>query len=426
MKTPRRLTVILGGRLVAHVERTRAGVLRLTYEPDARDVTETPLSLSLRPSVGTFTGDTVENFLWGLLPDNDRALRAIATAYDTDARDPLSILAAVGKDCAGAVQFCLPDDVEATLGRDGTLEPLTEADIEMRLAELRTDEGAGWVMPGEHWSLGGSQQKFALRRTDDGWSEALGTAATSHIVKPGIYRMTAQALVEHVSMRAAAACGVDVAFTEYLSFKTEPAIVVTRFDRAPTRDGGLVRLHQEDLCQAAGAAEKYEDLGGPTAGDLIRLLRDTARTAKDAAANVDRFVDGLVFNTLIAAPDGHARNYAVLLDGDVVRLAPIFDVASGLAYSYREGDDRRLAMSVAGQFDPSAITGETWRRFAGENRLDAESVLERVHRYADVIPGAMKHAIAGVDDWDGTAGALAGRLLPATESHLATVTRQAR
>lgn len=422
MRTPRRLAVLLAGREVAQIERTRAGVLRLTYGSDARGATATPLSLSLRPSVGTFTGDRVENYLRGLLPDNERVLRSIASEFGADARDPLSLLAVLGKDCAGAVQFCLPDDVEPTRSRDGALVLLTDADIEMRLAEMRTDEDAGWVMPGEHWSLGGSQQKFALRRTADGWAEAQGAEATSHIVKPGIYRMTAQALVEHVSMRAAAACGIDAASTEYLTFKSESAIVVTRFDRASTGEAGLVRLHQEDLCQALGVGEKYEDYGGPTADDLIRLLRDRSRTARDAAANVERFVDALVFNTLIAAPDGHARNYAVLLDADSVRLAPVFDVASGLAYSYRDDTARALAMSVAGEFDPAAVTRDTWRRFADENRLDVDDVLDRLDRYADTIPSAMRSALAEVDDWDRSAIALADRLLPAVEAHLAART----
>lgn len=426
MRPPRTLAVILSGRLVAHVQRTRAGVLRLTYEDDARDPTGTPLSLSLPPGVGTFSGTLVEDFLWGLLPDNDRALRTIAARHGADARDPLSMLAAVGQDCAGAVQFCTPDEVEATTSRRGTLVPLSDADIEMRLAELRTDEDAGWVMPGEHWSLGGSQQKFALRRTPHGWWEAHGSSATSHIVKPGIYKMTAQALLEHVSMQAAAACGVDVAPTEYLSFKTEQALVVTRFDRSPGDDGDLVRLHQEDLCQALGVSEKYEERGGPSPRTLIQMLRDRSRTAADATTNVERFVDALVLNTVIAAPDGHARNYAVLLDADEVHLAPVFDVASGLAYSYRAGDDRRLAMSIAGELDPSAVTGDTWRRFADDNRLDPAAVIDRVHRYAETIPGAMRAALDEVDDWDGSARTLASRLLPAVESHLAAVTRAAR
>lgn len=420
MSGPNALAVILAGRMVARVERTRAGVLRLTYESSARGQTDTPVSLSLPPTVGSFTGDPVAGFLWGLLPDNDRALAAIAARFGADARDPLSLLAAVGKDCAGAVQLCALDEVEATVSRTGALVPLSDADIETRLAELRTDEDAGWMMPGEHWSLGGSQQKFALRRTDEGWFEARGTQPTSHILKPGIFKLKAQALLEHVSMRAAAACGLDVAVTEYQGFKSEQAIVVTRFDRAATPDGGLRRMHQEDACQALGVSEKYEDHGGPTAAAIIKLLRASSRTAADERENVARFVDALVFNTLIAAPDAHARNYAVLLERDTVRLAPLFDVASGLAYDAHAGG-RRLAMAVDGELDPAAVTGEHWRRFADTNRLDPAGVLERVRRYSDLIPAAMRQTLADVEDWDGTAGALAARLLPATEAHLLAV-----
>lgn len=419
---PSGLTVILGGQVVARVERTRAGVLRLTYEQHARRSVDTPLSLSLPPRLGSFTGKPVEGFLWGLLPDNDRALAAIASRHGADSRDPLSLLAGVGKDCAGAVQFCRPDEVDATIDRAGALLPMSESDIEMRLAELRTDENASWVMPGEHWSLGGSQQKFALRRTDQGWFEAQGAQPTSHIVKPGIYKLTAQALLEHVSMRAAAACGIDVALTEYTGFKSEQAIVVTRFDRTTSPDGGLVRLHQEDACQALGVTEKYEDRGGPTAGQIIALLRDASRTAADGRANVARFVDGLVFNTVMAAPDAHARNYALMLDHDTVTLAPLFDIAAGLAYDTRPDDGRKLAMSVAGEFDSRVITGDHWRRFADDNDLDADDLLERVRRYADTIPGALRAVLDDVDDWDGTARALADRLLPAADAHLLAVT----
>jgi len=341
-----------------------------------------------------------------------------------DIRDPLSLLAAVGKDCAGAVQLCAPAEVEATIAREGALVPCPETDIEMRLAEMRTNEDASWTMPGEHWSLGGSQQKFALHRADDLWFEAHGAQPTSHILKPGAYRLHAQALVEHVSMRAAAACGLNVAHTDYTQFKTEPAIVVTRFDRAPDPDGNLVRFHQEDLCQALGVVEKYESRGGPSADSIIRLLRDVSSTPSEASANVNAFVDGLVFNTTIAAPDAHGRNYAVVLDRDTVRFAPLFDVASGLAYTYRNEDARELCMGIAGVFDAQAVGADEWRRFADRNRLDADRVIDRARRFADAIPGAVRSALAGVDDRDGTARELSARLLPAVDEHMAAIARR--
>lgn len=419
------LAVILAGRLVGEVERTRAGVLRLTYAPDARGARHTPVSLSLPTTEGSIAGTKVDSFLWGLLPDSDAALGAIARRHGADVRDPLSLLAAVGKDCAGAVQLCAPAEVEAILARQGRLVPYSRTDVEKRLAGLRMDENAGWTMPGEHWSLGGAQQKFALRRVGDDWFEAQGAQPTSHILKPGIHKLVAQALVEHVSMRAATLAGLNVAHTEFARFTSESAIVVTRFDRAIDEAGNLVRLHQEDLCQALGVGEKYEQHGGPTPASIVRLLRESADTAAQAATNVDAFIDALVLNTVMAAPDAHARNYAVLLDRDSVRLAPLFDVASGLAYGTRDDDNRAMAMSLAGTHDAGRVAADDWLRLAAHNRLDDGRLLERVREIAETIPGAMRTALHEVEEVDGTVRQLTDRLLPALDKHAAGIARRA-
>lgn len=416
------LAVLLDGEVVAEVDRGRSGALRLSFTDLARRPGRTPLSLSLPTSTETITGAPVEIFLEGLLPDDAVARRAVARVHGADPDDVLSLLAAVGKDCPGAVQLCLPDEVGQTAARTGGLTPVSDSDIEMRLATLRTDRDASWTMPGEHWSLGGSQQKFALRCRDDQWFEATGSEPTSHIVKPGIYALRAQAMVEHVSMRAAVRCGVPAAQTEYSSFKSEDAIVITRFDRAPTGEpGGLRRLHQEDLCQALGVREKYESEGGPDAGTVVRLLRETSSTARAAAANVSRFVDGLVYNTVIAAPDAHARNYSVLLQGDDVELAPLFDIATGLAYDPPAGGSRALSMSIAGQLDPARVTPETWKKFCEAVSVDEAVVLDKVREVAEVAPGAMAEALAEIDDWDGAASDVSARLLPAVREQARSV-----
>lgn len=418
------LAVLLDGEVVAEVGRTRNGTLRLEFSETARRAGTTPLSLSLPPSTGTITGAPVETFLDGLVPDDDAARRAVARVHGADANDLLSLLAAVGKDCPGAVQLCPPEEVDETSARTGRLVPVSDSDVEMRLATLRTDRDASWTMPGEHWSLGGSQQKFALRRHDGRWFEATGSEPTSHIVKPGIYALRAQAMIEHVSMRAAVRCGVPAAETEYASFKSEDAIVITRFDRASTGEhGGLRRLHQEDLCQALGVRKKYESEGGPDAGTVVRLLRESSSTARAAATNVARFLDGLVYNTVIAAPDAHARNYAVLLQGDDVELAPLFDVATGLAYDPPAGGSRALSMSIAGQVDPARVTPDTWKRLCETVSVDETPVLEKVREVAEVAPDAMAEALAEIDDWDGAASDVSARLVPAVREQARTVLR---
>lgn len=414
------LVVLLGGHVVADVVRTRSAVLRLTYTGDGDG---TPLSLSLPPGEGTHTGAPVHAFLDALLPENDGVRAAIARTHGADPDDLLDLLAAVGKDCAGAVQLCPPDEVDATLSRSGSLEPCTDGEIEARLDALELDDGASWTMPGEHWSLGGTQGKVALRRHDGAWYVAHGAEPTTHILKPGIRRLRSQALVEHLSMRAARLIGLDVADTEYTSFRSQDAIVVTRFDRSEDPSGTVRRRHQEDLCQALGTRAKYEEYGGPSAADIVRLLRDASPTPVSARANVTRFLDGLILNTVLGAPDAHARNYAVLLDGEDVTVAPLYDVATGLAYD--QPDERRVAsMRIGGTFAFAQMGATAWRRLAAEVRVDGDELLARARQIAQEVPAALTTAL---DDLHGDPDAeqVRDRLMPALDRHTRRVVADA-
>ncbi len=414
----RELAVILGGDVVATVVRTRAGVLRLTYTGDGDG---TPLSLSLPPGDVSHAGAPVDAYLDGLLPEGDDVRRAIGRAHHADPDDLLDLLSAVGKDCAGAVQLCPPDDVPATLARTGSLTPCPDGDIEARLDAMDMDEGASWTMPGEHWSLGGTQGKLALRRQDGAWFVPQGAEPTTHIVKPGIRRLRAQALVEHFSMHAARLAGLGAAVTEYASFRSRAAVVVTRFDRVRDGAGTVRRLHQEDLCQALGTRAKYEEYGGPSAARICRLLRDASSTPRAARANVWAFLDGFVLNTVLGAPDAHARNYAVLLDRDDVTLAPLYDVATGLAYE--QPDERRVAsMSVGGTFAFAAVDVGAWRRLAEEVRVDPDELVGRAREIAATIPDAVERALEEAGD-GAEATELRNRLMPAVRAHAARVVR---
>lgn len=79
--------------------------------------------------------------------------------------------------------------------------------------------------------------------------------------------------------------------------------------------------------------------------DVLELLVGTTW----ASINLTTFIRMLFFNYLIGATDAHAKNYSPLLGehGDAL-LAPLYDVASGLAYQRlrRKG---RLAMSIGGE-----------------------------------------------------------------------------
>ena len=81
-----RLAVLLDGAHVADVERTRSGVLRLTYHDDLAPGA-TPLSLALPPQRGRFTGEAVETWLWCLLPESEAARSTLRRTHGADPRD---------------------------------------------------------------------------------------------------------------------------------------------------------------------------------------------------------------------------------------------------------------------------------------------------------------------------------------------------
>lgn len=228
------LAIVLAGAYVADVERTRNGILRLTYQHHYTGTT--PLSLSLPPGTGTFTGQQVETYLSGLLPENSGVLESLRRTHGANPRDPLSLLTAIGKDCAGAVQLCRADELDRVLADDEQFEHATDSDIECRLAAMRMNESAAWTMPDEHWSLGGTQDKLTLRREHDQWFWASGAAPTTHIVKPGGRTVRAHALIEHVTMRAAAILGLDVAPTQFVDFHSEGPLSLS---------GSTAPAHQE-------------------------------------------------------------------------------------------------------------------------------------------------------------------------------------
>ncbi|MCL2826937.1 MAG: HipA domain-containing protein, partial [Eggerthellaceae bacterium] len=264
----------------------RAGTItrdggRLSLEYDDGYLSEpmaTPLSLSLPLSGKTHHGRPIEAYLRGLLPDHDEVRRRWAQAFGLRDRDTFGLVAAIGLDCAGGAMFVPEDEVERALSRKGRAEPLTEEQIGSHLRLLRQDEAAWHVQDGEHWSLAGGQSKFTLVKTKHGWARASGSMASTHIVKPGVSRIPAQALTEHVSMRALALLGEQVAQSTYYEFDGEPAIIVERFDRLTALTGQVTRLHSEDLVQSFGLdpSRKYESDGGPGVARISSLLSGLA------------------------------------------------------------------------------------------------------------------------------------------------------
>ena len=390
------LAVVMYGQLVGRIKQLfRTAEPEFTYDPGYVEAHSTPLSVQMPVADTTYRGLRVQAFLEGLLPEDPQTRQRWATQLEVESGDYVGLLSQMGWDCPGAVQFSAVDELDEMLARNHDLPAIGADDIAARLRDLRTTGEPSWTMPDEHWSLPGQQAKFALTRLSDGWHEAHGSAATTHILKPGIGRLHHQALVEHATMRAASAVGLSVASTEYVHFGDEAAIVVERYDRVVLEDDSVVRLHQEDFCSAAGRlpARKYEADGGPGLRDMTRTVN---QAATDRAAAVRELGDFAAFNYVSGSPDGHSKNLSLLLLPGQTRIAPLYDLATGLPYETKNPEYRQVAVSIGGRRKFGQVLGKHWDRAADQLGIPADAYRDRARELARAFPDAFSDALRDV------------------------------
>jgi serine/threonine-protein kinase HipA len=405
------LAVLLGDQVAGTLTRLNGGRLRFDYEPRYLELDDpTPLSLSMPIEIASHADRVITPWLWGLLPDNDAVLRRWARELQASAASPFSLLATpVGEDCAGAVRFVAPDRVEEARGRSGEVVWIDEKEIAARLRELREDSTAwlGEAFTGQ-FSLAGAQAKTAFLHENGRWGIPSGSTPTTHILKPGVARLADQDLDEHLCLDASRRAGMIASHSRIERFEDVTAIVVERYDRRPIGDR-LVRIHQEDLCQALGEppSRKYQRDGGPGPRRIARLLRETMAPSVAEEA-VGRFADALAWNWLIGGTDAHAKNYALLLAAGQARLAPLYDVASALPYAAHERK-LRLAMKIGDSYDVYP-RHDGWPAAAKDLGLEPEALRARVGELAEAAPEAFSEA-AGAAEVKALESSLPARLV---------------
>ncbi len=126
-------------------------------------------------------------------------------------------------------------------------------------------------------------------------------------------------------------------------------LAVERFDRRwNTERTVLLRLPQEDMCQTFGlpSSVKYESDGGPGIAQIMAFLMGSSEALKDRYD----FMKFQVFQWLIGATDGHAKNFSVFIQaGGSYRLTPFYDIISAFPVLGGTGihiSDLKLAMGL--------------------------------------------------------------------------------
>ena len=402
--TGKRLEILLEGVPAGQLLQDEHGRLSLVYDDDyRRRAGATPLSLSMPLSRARYEHNSVDPFLRGFLPDSEAVLQRWGRRFGVSANSPFALLSHVGEDVAGAAQFVTEDRLADALS-PGEVQPVDEAYITERLRVFGQDRAA-WDdarAPGQ-FSLAGAQSKFALYRSPAGqWGLPSGRAATTHIFKPSLPYLADQDVNEHLCLTAAAKLGLRAARSEITQFGDHRAIVLRRYDRSVRPDGDVVRIHQEDFCQALGVPpdRKYErGEGGPGVVQMAALMR---RIQPPAAArqSAEHFAKAMAFNWVIYAPDGHAKNYSVLLRGQEAFPAPLYDISSVLPYPDRyDLRTMAMAMSVNGKYQNNLIIGADWAALAKQLSVDQEQMAGWIRDIATHAADAFQDAINDDAQW---------------------------
>lgn len=383
----RSLAVWMGGERVALLEgpaataRTRDR-LRLTYSASAT-LGAPLLSVSLPVRRDPIRAGAVHAYFNGLLPEG-RVREALAYDFDVASDDALGLLAALGRDCAGALVVIPPEQEPPG---PGEWLPIDEDGVRQRLANLHVEplgvDGRVRV------SLAGMQAKLLLARSSDGaWCLPVDGAPSTHILKPPIPLVEGSVKTEGFCLQVARALGIAAASAEVLTIGGAQVLAVARYDRTGA-DDATVRIHQEDFCQALGLepGRKYQRSrsGSPSLADMAEVLVRWARSEERW-----RLLDLLTLNVGLGNADAHVKNYSLLHPpGTPIRLAPAYDVMCTL-------HDRRvqttMGLWVNGVADLTAVTADDLVAEAVGWGLPRDAVAERVHALLDRLPAAMAEA----------------------------------
>jgi serine/threonine-protein kinase HipA len=378
------LVLVADGQVMGEIVRDGRGRLTLVYDTAWRaHAGAWPLSLSMPLVVETHEHSRIEPWLRGLLPDNDMTLERWGQRFRVSPRDTFALLAIVGEDCAGAVQFVRPDRAGALIdGKPMTVDWVTRTDMADRLRNLRKDSAAWRAMRDTgQTSLAGARPKTALFYNGQHWGVPSGRTPTTHILKPSADLADGHAQNEHFCLALARSLGLPAARTQVLRLEDQTAVVVERYDRA-RENGTTRRLHQESLRQALGPASMATGRAGRAVARMIELVRTHSG---DPAGDAWTLARALMFGWLIGARPARPEDFSILIGaGGRARLAPIHAMASTLL------PQAEATATETNAPEQGAVA--LWTRFAMAARLPVAQVLAACRDMAQTMPDAMRAA----------------------------------
>lgn len=399
------LSVFQNGHIVGRLNRETSGAIDFRYDADwlGRE-RPFPISLSLPLREDRYIGAPVLAVFDNLLPDGEPIRKHIAERVGAQGADTFSLLTALGHDCVGALQF-LPEGVDpgtvgGTEAREVSAAEIAHIIRNLGQNPLGVDQDEGFRI-----SIAGAQEKTALLWREGRWYKPTGSTATTHIIKPQIGKLQGGTDLsnsvenEYLCLKLVSALGVPTAEAEIAEFEDQKALVVKRFDRRWLADGRLMRLPQEDFCQALSVAStrKYQPDGGPGILQIINLLKSSDTPEQDIAT----FMRANIIFWLLGATDGHAKNFSIFLNPTGFRLTPLYDVLSSqpsLDTNQIQRKQFKLAMSFGKNrhYLIHQVLPRHFMQTAEQAGISLKSVAATIEELRDTAAESVSNVIGGL------------------------------
>jgi serine/threonine-protein kinase HipA len=354
------------------------------------------ISLAFPLQEGAFPVDRTFAFFDGLLPEGEmRGLFAAAFHQGTDAYS--EILSRLNNESVGALLFG-ETEAELTASRAYTVEQVQDLQLFATLPRRVALE----LGMASRLSLAGAQAKIGLYHEDDnpltGWFLPQGSAPSTHIIKASDGTFPLQTINEAFCLAVARHCALEVAESFLIPIDgSDPLLAVKRFDRVIPDSASLLdghkmprRLHQEDMCQAAGLRSylKYE----PTDGHYLALAAGIInRSVVNPFGDRATFFNHIIFDFLIGNCDNHLKNHSILWRRDWTgcRLSPIYDVTCTTIYP---GLAREMGVSLCESRRIDDVTATDIRNAAKQAGLPEMFGWQQYVQLCGIFPDALSTA----------------------------------
>lgn len=361
-----KLDVYLNQNLTGQLSIDAQGDMLFIYDHHyIEDKKNQPLSQSLPLQKQPYEAKQCRPFFGGILPEA-HVRASIARHLGISEKNDFALLEAIGGECAGAISLLpeqsIPSDLipEYRIINENAVSSILKTMIQKPM--LAGEDGI-------RLSLAGAQDKLAIAVIDDHIAIPMGGAPSTHILKPVNRDFPSLIENEYYCLQLARAIGLNAAQASLHDADGTPYLLVKRYDRIDT-DNNILRLHQEDFCQAMGitSERKYQREGGPGIPDCFQLIRQVSTLA---VIDIKELLQGILFNLIIGNNDAHGKNFSLLYQGSLTRLAPFYDMISTVYYPSLAN---KMAMKIGNKYDFESLFPRHIEQMAKETNLSVALV----------------------------------------------------